>query len=162
MQKKSKKKKPIRSKIKNASLNPNYNSKIRQEYLDYDYLNKLSEDELKWLADFTKEWNNASVGSQKDAKNNRFHNTPEMVKDCTDRNNRRNRCAYGNTKAQKTLKQYGLNPENLYIRKGSKKNSFTGTEDFKSETGTNRNKYEDELIDFLDYLKKFKDSNNDT
>lgn len=93
-------KKTRRSKVKNAALVKKYNSKIRQEYLDQDYLDQLNPEELKWLNDFMAEYNNASVGKQKDkGKNNRFHKSKKLVKDCTDRNNARNRCIHGLAKA---------------------------------------------------------------
>lgn len=102
-----KKSKKRRSKIKNASLVKKYNSKLRQEYLDYDYLEQLSEEELEFLNDFTSEWLNASVPSQKNARKARFHKTKKLVKDCTDRNNARNRCMYGLAKAGHALDSTG-------------------------------------------------------
>lgn len=95
-----KKKKP-RSAVKNPGLNPNYNSKIKQEYLDYDYVSSLSAEEKAWLNDFTEEYYGAAL----DYKNldNNLHNTPELKKDCTDRNNARNRCIYGIWKATNRL-----------------------------------------------------------
>lgn len=97
-------KKTRRSKVKYASLIKRYNSKIRQEYLDQDYLDQLNEEELEWLNDFMSEYNNASVGKQKDkGKNNRFHKSKDTVKECTDRNNSRNRCLYGIRRASQSL-----------------------------------------------------------
>lgn len=84
-----------RSKEKYPALKKNVNSRVRQEYIDYDYLDKLSPEEKAWLNDFSEEYINASVGKQSEADQNRFHNTAELVKDCTDRNNARNRCIYG-------------------------------------------------------------------
>lgn len=57
--------------------------------MDYDYLNKLSEEEKKWLNAFTEEYINASLDS-KNLENN-LHNTEELKKDCYRRNNARNR-----------------------------------------------------------------------
>jgi len=91
----SKKKATKRSKEKYPALQPRVNSRIRQEYIDYDYVDELSDEEKQWLNDFTEEFTNAVVGKQSEAENNRFHNTAELVKDCTDRNNAQNRCLYG-------------------------------------------------------------------
>lgn len=89
-----------------------YNSKIRQEYTDLDYIHKLDNTkkncklpdgtmvtEFEYMNIFMKEWNNADVGKQSEAKKNKFHRTAEEVKDCTDRNNSRNRDEYGIAKA---------------------------------------------------------------
>lgn len=71
------------------ALKPKLNLKTRTELIDYDYLDKLSPDEKKWLNKFTEEYTNANL----DYKNlsNNLHNTKELKKDCTDRNNSRNR-----------------------------------------------------------------------
>lgn len=77
---------------------------IRQEYVDYDYVDKLSDYEKQWLADFTIEHYNASVGKQKDeGKDNRFMKSKEDIKDCTDRNNWRNNDVYGKKRAHNEL-----------------------------------------------------------
>ena len=109
-----------RKNMPHASLIKRVNSRIRQEYLDMDYLDKLDDTvknceypdgtpctELEYMSSFMSEWNNASIasGSVKDktgekAKENKFHRTPEEAKTCTDRNNARNRCMLSNAKAQ--------------------------------------------------------------
>ena len=84
-----------RRKSKYPALEPRLNSRVRQEYIDYDYVDKLSDEEKKWLNDFTEEYTNGGVGKQSESEKNRFHKTPELVKECTDRNNAQNRCLYG-------------------------------------------------------------------
>lgn len=97
-----------REQIEHASLKPSYNSRIRQEYIDQDYTDKLDDTvkncklpngemvtELEYLSLFMEEWNNGSVGAQADAEQNNFHRTAEEVKECTDRNNHRNADLYG-------------------------------------------------------------------
>jgi len=75
------------------------NSKVRQEYTDYDYINQLSDDDKKFLDDFNKEYYNASVGKQSDeGKDNRFMKTKEDVKESQGANNRRQRDLYGLTR----------------------------------------------------------------
>lgn len=115
---------------------------IRQEYLDYDYLDKLNQEELEWLADFNAEYLNANVGKQSEAKKNRFHNTPELVKDCTDRNNHRNACIYGKAKARNNLIELDV---------------YEQIEETENSSNT-----EDYLIELLDYTKKLKKANKDT
>lgn len=90
-----------RSDVKFPGLNPNYNSKIKQEYLDYDYVNKLSESDKAFLNKFTEEFYGAAL----DVHNleNNLHNTQQLKKDCQDRNNSRNRCIYSIQRAQGRL-----------------------------------------------------------
>lgn len=91
-------KKPIRNKVKYPGLKKQYNSKVKQEYMDIDYIDKLSEDQKLYMSDFLEEYYGANLDF-KDLKNNRFHKTKEEKKHCTDRNNARNRCVYGIAKA---------------------------------------------------------------
>lgn len=83
------KKKTKRQKTKFAALDPKKNLKSRQDLIDYDYLDKLSPSEMKWLNKFTEEYTNASL-DRKNLKNN-FHNTKELKKDCDRRANKRKR-----------------------------------------------------------------------
>lgn len=82
-------KKNKRQKAKYPALRPELNLKTRYELLDYDYLDQLTDEEKKWLNDFTEEYVNASLDSQN--LENNFHNTDELKKDCYRRNNARNR-----------------------------------------------------------------------
>lgn len=65
----------------------------------------LNEEELEWLNKFEGEYTNASV-SQSDPERlkDQLHNTKELAKDCTDRNNARNRCLLNKKKATNELK----------------------------------------------------------
>lgn len=87
-----------RSRAKNPNLNPKLNSRVRQEYLDYDYLDKLNEEELAWLNKFTGEYNNGSVvldeNKQLDPANN-LHQDPAHKKQLFDKNNFQNRDMFG-------------------------------------------------------------------
>lgn len=61
--------------------------KTRTDLIDYDYLHKLSPQELEWLNKFTEEY----VIAKLDKKNkNNLHNKKKLKKDCYDRNNDRN------------------------------------------------------------------------
>lgn len=108
-----KKLKPKRDKIKHASLNPKYNSKIRQEYIDMDYIDKLDDTikncklpngkkvtEKEYMSIFMSEWNNAGVGKQENARSNAFERSKKRVKESTDRNNQRNNDTWGKMRAQ--------------------------------------------------------------
>lgn len=91
-------KKPTkRSRVKNASLVPKYNSRVRQEFGDYDYLDKLNDEEKSWLAKFTAEYLNAEVS--KDDKN-LLHDYEDHRKGIYNANNARNRDMYGLVKAK--------------------------------------------------------------
>jgi hypothetical protein len=84
--KKSKK----RNNSKYPALDPSLNLKSRQHLIsDCDYLHKLDEETKAYLNKFNEEYVNASFDHD-----DPLHNTPELKKDCTDRNNARNRDLY--------------------------------------------------------------------
>lgn len=103
---------------KYPNLKRNLNLKSRRDYTthhvyingvksvtgDDDGIRPLNDEELKWLNKFEGEYTNASV-SQKDKQRlkNQLHNTLELAKDCTDRNNARNRCLLNIAKATNAL-----------------------------------------------------------
>lgn len=91
--KKDKKKPTRRGTAKFPALQPQLNLKRRYDLIDYDYVDKLSEKDKKWLNDFTEEWVNAKT---KDA---RFHKSKKAKKLCNDANNARNRCIWTMAKA---------------------------------------------------------------
>lgn len=117
-----------RSKVKHLGLNNKYHSKIKQEYMDSDYVSKLSEEEKQFLNDFNEEYYNANL-DYKNLENNRFNKTKKDKKDCTDRNNARNRCVYGISKVSGKL------DEEAAAKQGGSEN------------------VEDALINFLDSKK---------
>jgi len=87
-----------RNLAKYPALNPALNLKSRTELLDYEYLDKLSEQELEWLNKFTEEYVHANLDTGRPRKN--LHRTKAMRKDCYDRNNARNRDVLVRQKAQ--------------------------------------------------------------
>lgn len=95
------KKKNKRSSVKYPALQPNLNLKTRQELIDYDYVNKLSESEKAWLNKFTEEY----VGASLDRVNfdNNIHNTKKLKQDCDRRNNKRKEDAYTLSKVSNML-----------------------------------------------------------
>ena len=145
-----------RQKIKNASLNKKYNSRIRQEYIDMDYIHKLDDTiknckledgtmvtQLEYMALFMKEWNSGGVGKQAEANQNKFHRTAKEVKACTDRTNQRNRDEYGIAKARNLLHKLDYDSLKEIIEK---------------ERTVNQNYVEDAMIEYLDNSKKANDS----
>lgn len=70
-------------------MHPEFNLRSRTELLDYDYLNKLGPKEKKFLNKFTEEYVNASLDVSKKWRN--LHKSKELIRDCFNRNNARNR-----------------------------------------------------------------------
>lgn len=125
---------------------------IRQEYMDYDYIDKLSPEEKQWLADFTAEHYNASVGKQKDeGQYNRFYRSKEMVKESQNTNNQRNRDLFGKKRARRELDS--LN--NLGLEKDDPH--------FAGYRKVDKDSTEDALIKILDHKRQnFDDSSEDS
>lgn len=80
-----------RSKQKYPALVKKYNSRVRGEYTDFDYLDQLNEEELAFLNKFVEEEINASF--KKDGTD--FNKTDEERRAIYNKNNARNRCFYG-------------------------------------------------------------------
>lgn len=117
----TRKPKTRRSRTKYPALNPGLNLKTRTDLIDYDYVDKLSPSEKKWLNKFTEEYVGASLDTENPKKN--LHNTKSLKKDCYDRNNARNRCILTLQKAQSKIeyteenkKVLGENPEEILNR----------------------------------------------
>jgi hypothetical protein len=96
-----------RNKTKYPGLSKKVNTKVRQELIDYDYLNKLTPEEKEWLNKFSEEYNSASFKKSKNGNYSRknLHRTKKQRKDCYDRNNSRNRDIFAITKANDMLKE---------------------------------------------------------
>lgn len=155
--KKPKKVKSPRDSVKNAALVKKFNSRVRQEYIDQDYLDQLNPEELAWLNKFMSEYNNASFNND----STDLDQSPEGRKEAYDRNNARNRCMFGLTKgkvANTKLIEYGseiedelaqdINParlEDAYV-------DFIDQEEMKEleKFATEL----DELEDYAEYLDK--------
>jgi hypothetical protein len=106
------------------ALNPFANKKIRREFIDVDYVDKLTDKEKEWLNKFMDEYNGANLDFQNLKKN--IHNSKKLKKDCTDRVNARNRDIYAMAKANGTLSNLDTNIE------------------------INGDNFENDLIDYLD------------
>ena len=123
-----------RSKARLKRLKTRKISKVKQEYLDIDYLSKLSPKDQLWLADFMAETLNAEVKS-KTRKQNRFHKSKESVKDVYDKNNARQRDSFGQMRAQGRLMY--LSNENM-------------SEYFDTEKTNLQNDQENAMVDLID------------
>lgn len=82
---------------KHRHLNRAINSRTRSEVIDYDYLDKLSADELDWLNRFTGEYVSGAFKKLPDSVRgdgryceDNLHTTPEQRKESYKRNNDRN------------------------------------------------------------------------
>lgn len=84
-----------RSQAKYPALRPELNPKTRFELLDYDYLDKLNDEEKAWLNAFTEEYTHANMKHP----GKKLHTRKKQKKDCYDRNNSRNRCIWTRVKA---------------------------------------------------------------
>lgn len=83
------------------SLEKANQTRTRKEFIDYDYIDKLSPEEKKELAQFTDEYYGGAVSKYENGrvKKGHLHDTIKMAKDCYDRNNRQNNDVLGVTKA---------------------------------------------------------------
>lgn len=117
------KKKTKRNSYKYPNLHPEVNLKSRFDLIDYDYIDKLSEKEKRWLNKFTKEYVNADLNYKDLSKN--LHNTQKLKKDCTDRNNARNRDILTREKAAGLMEDF----ENVKNQEATKENDSSSSED---------------------------------
>ena len=140
-----------RKRVPQASLEKRYNSRIRQEYIDMDYIKKLDNTkkncklpdgtmvtELEYMDLFMREWNNASVPKQAEPEKGKLHRTAKEIKSCTDRNNQRNADIYGIAKARNLV--YKMDYETL-------------KEYIEDKETVNYNYVEEAMIDILDKAK---------
>ena len=116
--------------------------------MDYDYVDKLSSEEKQWLANFTDEYYNASVGSQKDeGQNNHFHKSKELVKERQDANNKVNNDVYGKARSKRNILGMDYNTMSEYLDRRVNKTI---------------NDTEDAIVEILDKRKNLENTNNDT
>lgn len=146
-----KKKTKKRSKLQYPSLNPRVNSRVRQEYMDYDYVDQLDDEAKQFLEDFNKEHYQANVGRQKDeGKDNRFTKGKAAVKEAQDNNNKRNSDLYGQIR-NKVGRTKLLNYDDV----------LNIVEDELSRE-VNPEYIEDAMIEFLDNTKNLENTTDNT
>lgn len=109
--KKPKKVKKRRDRDQHPALLKKNIPRVRQEYLDYDYLDQLNEKEKDWLNKFTEEYLNDSFKHDETD----IQSYEKYGKDCNDMNNARNRCLYGalKNKANKFNNKKLVNYDNI-------------------------------------------------
>lgn len=80
----------------NPGLKKELHPRTRWEYLDADYMDKLSPEEKEFYSKFNEEYYGASLAKEDEPKKWKkdLHKTPELRKECRDRNNARNRDLY--------------------------------------------------------------------
>jgi len=88
-----------RSRSKHPALNPKFAPKVRKDYLDFDYLDQLSEEEKDWLNKFVDEELHASFKNDK----RDLNRTKKDRRRVYSNNNSRNRDLYGISKANRLL-----------------------------------------------------------
>jgi hypothetical protein len=108
---------------KNPNLKKKYTIKIRQEFLDTEYidgvydddgkelLRPLTENEKAWFDKFNKEWLNASFSNDETD----LHQSKEEKLEIYRQNNARNRCLYANKRKTKSLYQINMEKYDRYI-----------------------------------------------
>ena len=101
-------------------------TKIRNEFDDYDYIESLSVNDLKWLKAFHREYLNADFKH----KYKRIHRKKKDIKSVYDMNNSRNRDVYARAKVAHKLYYASSHPKT-----------------FKNKSDGNREDFVIELID---------------
>jgi hypothetical protein len=131
------KKKPRRNNVAYPGLDKSVNRRVIREYMDQDYVDKLSPEEKQWLSNFNEEWLSANFNH----KGKKLHKTKAKKREIYNRNNARNR------DLMSILKQRGHvnNPNNLALT-------------IEETQGTDNNNQEDVLIDLMDLSTKGKKS----
>lgn len=126
-----------RDKTKTPGLEKNLFSKIKQEYFDIDYIEKLSESEKLWLSQFMEEYLGANVSKDRMQRvygKDVLHKEDVKRKNCFNMNNARNRDVYSVSRVT---------------------GKITFAEDVVEKPQLDRYEMEDELIDFIDLYRDF-------
>ena len=108
---KKKIKKPSKKSLKRKQNSPDHlratkNPRVRAEYNDFDYAQKLSPEDRAWLAQFAGEYYGAAIDVKKDKSRpfkTAIHQTMDQVKKARDANNHRNNDVYGANRANGLL-----------------------------------------------------------
>lgn len=105
----------------------NVTTNLRKTYLDYDYLEKLTPEQLNWLDRFTDEY----YGGGFEKENGEFtkdnlHKTDALRKDCYNRNNAQNRCIFNRQNSLGALAE--LNEYYAEVEEGIRSNGLNTTQ----------------------------------
>ena len=93
MKREKRSKKNPRDKKPFAALDISRNPRSRWEYMDQDYIDKLSPEDKDWLNKFQEEWLHACF-----KKEDNLHTTDEQKREIYNRNNARNRDVLSNSR----------------------------------------------------------------
>ena len=139
---KKKPKKNNYTKQKYPALNAKYQVGTRRELIDYDYIDKLSPEEKKWLDNFTAEF----IITNFDHDGEKLITDQEEKRALWRANNHRNGDVFANTKIGGTL-DYGMTLENADKFKSANK---------KTKSLENTNQTEDYLNTLIEVKRAFK------
>jgi len=123
-----------RGNAKYPGLDKKYNLKIRQELIDQDYIDKLTDEEKDWLSRFNEEY----VSANFQHKGKKLHKTKKQKRERYQANNKRNVDIFAVSKANEMLR---------------------GEKDIKSvldKSDTNASQHEDTMIALIDMKKNIK------
>lgn len=101
--KKKQRKGELRKRAKYPGLDKRVNARTRHEYIDFDYVDKLSDKEKEWLSNFNEEFMSGNFQH----KGKIFHKSKKSKRECYSRNNARNRDASAIAMATGHLQQLG-------------------------------------------------------
>ena len=107
-----KKKSSRRSRERFPGLVRELNLRTKWEYLDQDYIDKLSDEEKRFLSDFNEEFYGGSFGHKCN-----LHRTKKLRRECYARNNSRNRDLYAISRAANQLDE--MRPPLFHMDEGS-------------------------------------------
>lgn len=96
-------KKSRRVKSKFSALKKEYTLKTRLELLDYDYVDKLSDKDKQWLANFTDEYLHVNFNHS----GKKFYKSKTKKREIYNQNNSRNRDIFAREMAQNKLEYLG-------------------------------------------------------
>lgn len=123
--------------------------RVRAEFIDYDYKEKLSEKDHDWLAKFNSEYYGASVGYNPEtgrAKAGQLHKKRDQIKGIYDDNNRRNNDVQGVTRVNRLLSDVDSeikNRDGWYVFDAQKQeNALIDDIDNQEDTLLSREEYE--------------------
>lgn len=103
------------------------NLRSRAELNDFDYLEKLSQEELAYLNAFCEGWNNADF---RNPKTQELFKSSKEKRECYTMNNARNRCVYTRAKASNSvIDQDTTNTEVLVKETNTIKHEFDKEDD---------------------------------
>lgn len=113
-----------------------YNSRIRQEYIDQDYIDQLSDKEKEFLSNFNEEF----YGGNFKHKGKKLHKSKKSKRTCYGRNNSQNRCVFGIGKAK----------GNLVYNHPLLMSDTSGTEDSGDANTNSSDNIENALVELID------------